>query len=48
MYIAIMRLVHGNIEINADRMMAVAAGGIVINLMLVDFSKFCDYVRHFL
>ena len=32
-YIATLRLVHGDINIRADRMMAVAAGGIVINIM---------------
>lgn len=33
-YIAIMRLVKGNISIIVDRMMAVAAGGIVINIIM--------------
>ncbi|KAK3930347.1 Zinc transporter 2 [Frankliniella fusca] len=33
-YIAILRLVHDTIDVRADRMMAVAAGGIVINIIM--------------
>lgn len=32
-YIAILRVIHGDFDIRPDRMMAVAAGGIVINVM---------------
>ncbi|XP_034243368.1 zinc transporter 2-like [Thrips palmi] len=46
-YIAILRVIHGDFDIRPDRMMAVAAGGIVINVIMgLVLHGGCQLVPH--
>lgn len=46
-YIAILRVIHGDFDIRPDRMMAVAAGGIVINIIMgLVLHGGCQLVPH--